>query len=225
MTGRGHSIIALAAALVAALALCGCDIPAAGKPVAFAEQGTEAAAQAGVAADGEGEGAAPEGFDAAADMGEGTVVLYCENHLGATIESVSLRKTDEDAWDAQTTYDKLSVPNGSGFVLRMDAGAHDLYDIRFEGTDGTSFVIIACSPAALRQDCLPSGVFRICYDGGITYFAYTDALGLAVDTQASSRENLAALHARLEEGGETYTFTERDLEGVEAGQETENCLD
>ena len=54
---------------------------------------------------------------------------------------------------------------------------------------------------------------------------YVNRFGLGIDTHLSAQEAFESMREQFEGRGETFVFTERDMEGVEAGQETENCLD
>lgn len=232
-----YAFLAIVAALAAACALSACDIPAAGKPVLYADQEAQAAEfiEAAEAAEKEAaeEGAAAEAQDETPiddffpveSVGEGVISLRLENHLGTTVTSVSIRPTGTDDWPEETTYAGLSIPNGAQFELRVSDDVDESLDIRYEGSDGTTFLAIGCKPVLVALDHMYNDIIYLRYDRGITYLEYTNLQGFRVDTRLGAQEALAAMRAQLESRGETFTFTERDMEGVEAGQETENCLD
>lgn len=233
MARRLHSVLAIAAALAAACALSACDIPAAGKPVLYADQEAQAAelieaaeaAEAEAADEAATDGAATDSFFPVESVGEGIISLRLENHLGTTVTSVSIRPSGTDEWPEEATYAGLSIPNGAQFELRVDDDIDETLDIRYEGSDGTTFLAIACKPAVVAMDHMFNDIICLRYDRGVTYLEYTNLQGFRVDTRLGAQEALAAMRAQLEDRGETFTFTERDMEGVEAGQETENCLD
>lgn len=219
-------------ALFAALALCGCDVPAAGAPVLYADQKAQAADYVVVASDGEAAGEADAASEAPAaslspaeSIGEGVVALCFENRLGATITSLSLRPAGTDDWPEDISYAGLSIPNGSQFLLRVDAVPTEKFDLSCEGADGTTFLMLGSDLASVAMDHRHDSLIMLRYDNGVTYMEYTNLFGLSVDTHLSAQESLASMRAELEDRTETFTFTERDMEGVEAGQETENCLD
>lgn len=233
MMRHAQSLVLLTAVLLAALMLCGCDVPAAGKPVLYADQAAQATDSIevetlGGSDDSKDEAAAEDSADAFSpveSVGEGAVALCLENHLGATITSLSIRPTGTEDWPEETSYARLSIPNGSQFLLRLDAAPTDAFDLRYEGADGTAFLAIDCMLAAIAMDHRNDDIVMLRYDNGVTYVEYTNLYGLTIDTHLSAQEALASMRAQLQDKSETYTFTERDMEGVEAGQETENCLD
>lgn len=237
MTKRVYSLFAIVAALAAALALSACDVPAAGKPVLFADQ-IAAAKEADEPADESvidetTETADPPNADKAAvgdfypveRVGEGAVSLRLENHLGAAISSISIRKNGEEEWPEKTSYTDLSIPNGSQFELSLEVSPLEYVDIRYEGADGTTFFMINTDLALIAMDHVYNSILMLRYDRGVAYVEYTNLYGFTIDTHLSAEEGLAHLREQLEDRYETFTFTERDMEGVEAGQETENCLD
>ena len=165
MTRRAYGICAVVAALVAALALCACDVPAAGKPMLYADQ--IAADETDVSEPIEDESAeTDDDFSPVASVGEGAVYLRLENHLGATITSISLRDSGTEEWTAG--YVGLSIPNGSPFELRVDATPADLIDFRFEGADGTTFLMLGSNPASVAMDRNFDDVVMLRYDKGVT---------------------------------------------------------
>ena len=230
MTRRAFGVCAAVAALAAALALCACDVPAAGAPVLYADQEAKAAELVEASVD---ETAASEADDEipadnfypVESVGEGMVPLHLENHLGTTITSISIRPSGTDDWPEETSFSGLSIPNGSAFELRVDAEPGEHVDVRYEGNDGTTFMAVDGDLFALAMDGAPDETIRVRYDRGITFMEYTNRQGFHVDTRLSAQESLDAMRAQLEGRQTTFTFTERDMEGVEAGQETENCLD
>ena len=228
MTGRAHSVVAAVAAIAAAIALSACDVPAAGKPVLYADQVAAAETDGNPVfneADYEPEEAGTEEFSPVESVGEGSVSLRLENHLGATITSVSLRSSGVEGWPGETAYTGLSIPNGSRFELFLSASADERIDFKFEGADGTTFLEIGSMPAFVATDNRPDGIIMLRYDNGVVYVEYTSQFGFTVDTHLSAQEAFESMREQLDERTETFTFTERDMEGVEAGQETENCLD
>ena len=237
MTRRTYSIFAVLAALTTVLMLSACDIPAAGKPVLYADQ-VALAEEAPEAADDEAEPedetadvevpqgeASDDDFFPVDRVGEGVVSLRLENHLGATISSISIRMSGTEDWPEETTYKKLSIPNGSQFELSLDISPLDYVDVRYEGSDGTTFYAIHTNLGAIAMDHLYDSILMLRYDRGVAYLEYTNLYGFTVDTHLSAEEGLESLRKQLDERSETFSFTERDMEGVEAGQETENCLD
>lgn len=236
MTRRTYSLLAMVAALAAALALSACDVPAAGKPMLYADQVAvmeDVAEPTGEPEEDDGALApeTPQGEASDVDffpverVGEGAVSLRMENHLGSTISSISIRKNGTDEWPEETTYTRLSIPNGSQFELSLDVTPMEYVDVRYEGTDGTTFLTIKTGLGAIAMDHIYNSILMLRYDKGVAYVEYTNLYGFTVDTHLSAEDGLAHLRQQLEDRYETFTFTERDMEGVEAGQETENCLD